>query len=76
MDELCQELGLDPLDTRGDYLVNDLYLVFEPESGPLKGFRVDLGVDNVADADFEVVFAGVSQPGRNFKAALSWSKGF
>ena len=66
----------DPLDTRGDYLVNDLYLVFEPESGPLKGFRVDLGVDNVADADFEVVFAGVSQPGRNFKAALSWSKGF
>jgi len=66
----------DPLDTRGDYLVNDLYLVFEPESGPLKGFRVDLGVDNVADADFEVVFAGVSQPGRNFKAAVSWSKGF
>ncbi|MEO0464382.1 MAG: TonB-dependent receptor [Pseudomonadota bacterium] len=66
----------DTLDTRGDYLVNDLYLVFEPESGPLKGFRVDLGVDNVADTDFEVVFAGVSQPGRNFKAAVSWSKGF
>ena len=65
-----------PLDERGDYLVNDLYLVFEPESGPLKGFRLDLGVDNVADADFEVVFAGVSQPGRNFKAVLSWSKGF
>lgn len=66
----------DPLDTRDEYLVNDLYLVFEPESGPLEGFRVDLGVDNVADTDFEVVFAGASQPGRNLKATLSWSKGF
>ncbi|MEL7320278.1 MAG: TonB-dependent receptor, partial [Pseudomonadota bacterium] len=66
----------DPLDARDEYLVNDIYLVFEPESGPLKGVRLDLGVDNVADADFEVVFVGVSQPGRNFKAALSWSKGF
>ncbi|MEO0689127.1 MAG: TonB-dependent receptor [Pseudomonadota bacterium] len=66
----------EPLDARDDYFVNDLYLVFEPEKGPLKGFRVDLGVDNVADSDFEVVFAGVSQPGRNYKAALTWSKGF
>lgn len=66
----------EPLDAREDYLVNDIYLVFEPDNGPLKGFRLDLGVDNVADRDFEVVFAGVSQPGRNFKAALTWSKGF
>lgn len=66
----------DPLDARDYYLVNDVYLVFEPETGPLAGFRLDLGVDNVADRDFEVVFAGASQPGRNFKAALSWSKGF
>jgi hemoglobin/transferrin/lactoferrin receptor protein len=66
----------EPQDVRDDYLVNDLYLVFEPEDGPLAGFRVDLGIDNVADRDFEVVNAGVSQPGRNFKAAISWSKGF
>ena len=66
----------DPLDAREDYFVNDLYLIFEPEDGPLKGFRLDLGIDNAADSDFEVVFAGVSQPGRNFKAALTWSKGF
>ena len=65
----------EPQDLRDDYFVNDIYLVFEPESGPLKGFRLDLGVDNVADRDFEVVNAGVSQPGRNFKAAISWSKG-
>ena len=66
----------DPLDARDDYIVNDLYLVFEPDSGPLKGLRVDLGIDNVWDNDFEVVFAGVSQPGQNLKAAVSWSKGF
>lgn len=66
----------DPNQARDDYLVGDVYLVFQPERGPLKDFRLDLGVDNVGDADFEVVSAGVSQPGQNFKAALSWSKGF
>lgn len=66
----------DPLDVRDDYIVNDLYLVFQPDDGPLKGFRVDLGIDNLADSNFEVVNAGVSQPGRNVKAALTWSKGF
>ncbi|MCK0099848.1 TonB-dependent receptor [Qipengyuania sp. S6317L1] len=66
----------DPNQARDGYLVADLYLVIEPDEGPLEGFRLDLGVDNIGDADFEVVSAGVSQPGRNFKAALSWSKGF
>lgn len=66
----------DPNQARDDYLVADVYLVFEPERGLLKGIRLDLGIDNVGDADFEVVNAGVSQPGQNFKAALSWSKGF
>jgi hemoglobin/transferrin/lactoferrin receptor protein len=66
----------DPLDARDNFLVADVYLVYQPDTGPLKDFRVDLGIDNVGDADFEVVFAGVSQPGQNLKAALSWSKGF
>lgn len=66
----------DPLDARDDFLVADVYLVYQPETGPLKDFRVDLGIDNVGDADFEVVFAGVSQPGQNLKAAVTWSKGF
>jgi hemoglobin/transferrin/lactoferrin receptor protein len=66
----------DPLDARDDFLVADAYLVYQPETGPLKDFRVDLGIDNVGDADFEVVFAGVSQPGRNFKAAVTWARGF
>lgn len=65
-----------PLEVRDGYLRSDIYLVYQPGSGPLEGFRVDLGVDNVADTAFEVVNAGVFQPGRNLKAAISWSQGF
>ncbi len=66
----------DPLDARDGFLVADAYLVYQPDRGPLRDFRIDLGIDNVGDADFEVVFAGVSQPGRNLKAAVTWAKGF
>ena len=66
----------DPNQMRDNYLVGAVYAVFQPESGPFADFRLDLGIDNVGDADFEVVSAGVSQPGQNFKASLSWSKGF
>ena len=65
-----------PIDVRDGFVFGDIYAVWEPPIAALEGVRLDLGVDNVADTDFEVVNAGVSQPGRNFKAALSWSKGF
>lgn len=66
----------DPVDARDGYAVGDVYAVWEPSRGALEGLRIDLGVDNVTNADYEVVFAGVSQPGRNFKAAVSWRQGF
>ncbi|MEO1251592.1 MAG: TonB-dependent receptor [Pseudomonadota bacterium] len=66
----------DPVEARDGYTVGDLYMVWEPAAGALNGLRIDLGVDNIADTDYEVVAAGVSQPGRNFKAAISWRKGF
>ncbi|MEO1135842.1 MAG: TonB-dependent receptor [Pseudomonadota bacterium] len=66
----------DPVDARDGYAVGDIYAVWEPSSGVLEGLRLDLGVDNITDANYEVVFAGVSQPGRNFKAAISWRQGF
>lgn len=66
----------DPTLARDAYTVGDIYIVWEPSNGPLEGLRIDLGVDNVTDADYEVVAAGVSQPGRNYKAAISWRKGF
>lgn len=66
----------DPLQFRDGYETADIYAVWQPRSGPLEGFRLDIGVDNIADADFEIVAAGVSQPGRNYKATLSWRSAF
>lgn len=63
-----------PQDARDSFLVSDIYAVWQPEFAGLDGIRIDLGIDNIADADFEVVNAGVSQPGRNFKIALGWTK--
>jgi hemoglobin/transferrin/lactoferrin receptor protein len=59
---------------RDGYNTVDLYAVFEPGEGPLKGFRLDLGVDNIFDEDYEVIAAGVSEPGINFKAAVGWTQ--
>ena len=66
----------DAANARDGYTVGDVYAVWQPSLGALEGLRIDLGVDNVTDADYEVVAAGVSQPGRNFKAAVSWRQGF
>lgn len=66
----------DPTLARDSYTTGDVYLVWAPSRGALDGVRVDLGVDNITDADYEVVAAGVSQPGRNYKAAVSWRKAF
>jgi len=64
----------DPAEIRDAYTLVDLYAVFEPLDGPLQGLRVDLGVDNLTDEDYEVVAAGVSEPGVNYKAAISWTE--
>ncbi|MEO0613869.1 MAG: TonB-dependent receptor, partial [Pseudomonadota bacterium] len=63
-------------EARDGYTVGDVYAVWEPPIKELEGVRIDLGIDNFTDQDFEVVFAGVSQPGRNYKATISWTKGF
>ncbi|MEM9168481.1 MAG: TonB-dependent receptor [Pseudomonadota bacterium] len=66
----------DPTLERDGFTVADVYAVWQPSAGALEGLRVDVGVDNVTDADFEVVAAGVSQPGRNVKATVSWTQAF
>ena len=65
-----------PADVRDSYEVFDLYFVWAPTTGNLEGLRLDLGIDNVADEDFERVFAGVSEAGRNFKVAMGWKYAF
>ena len=51
----------------------DLYATWEPVVAPR--LRVDAGVDNILDHDYERVFAGVSEPGRNVKIAVTYQLG-
>ncbi len=65
--------------SRDGYTVIDLYAIWEPSEtfgGAFDGLRLDLGVENLFDRDYEVVNAGVSQPGRDFRATLSYRVGF
>ena len=60
-------------DERDSYTVVDLYATWRPEQ--IDGLRLDLGVENIFDENYERVFQGVSQPGTNFKIAASWQFG-
>jgi hemoglobin/transferrin/lactoferrin receptor protein len=61
-------------ETRDGYASVDLYATWKPQF--VKGVRLDVGVDNVFDTDYARVFEGVSEPGLNLKAAVSFQKGF
>ena len=65
-----------PADARGAYETVDLYAVWSPSGGPIEGLRVDFGIDNIFDENYERVFAGVPEPGRNVKAVLRWNKAY
>ena len=58
---------------RDGYTALDLYASWSP--GFAEGLRFDVGVENVFEEDYERVFAGVSEPGRNFKIAASYQLG-
>lgn len=58
------------VEERDSYSVVDLYASWVPPFA--EAFRVDLGVDNVGDEDYDRVFAGVSEPGRNYKASIAY----
>ncbi|MCG8444082.1 MAG: TonB-dependent receptor [Caulobacterales bacterium] len=59
---------------RASYAVLDLYGSWSPAFA--EGLRVDLGVDNVFDTDYERVFEDVGEPGVNPRIAISYRVGF
>lgn len=61
---------------RDAYATFDVYARWAPQQEWLKGFAFNLGIDNLFDADYEVVNAGVSEPGRNFKASVTYAIAF
>lgn len=66
----------DETEIRDGYDVHDIYFSWAPTGMAIEGFQLDLGVENVFDESYERVFADVTEPGRNFKAAVSYSLNF
>ncbi|WP_262694334.1 TonB-dependent hemoglobin/transferrin/lactoferrin family receptor [Kordiimonas aquimaris] len=66
----------DPANERRAYETVDTYLVWQPTEGPLQGLRVDMGVNNIFNANAERVFAGVPGVNRNFRTTVSWTSSF
>jgi hemoglobin/transferrin/lactoferrin receptor protein len=64
-------------ESRAGYTVVDLFATWTPGdhmlNGRLHGLRLDAGVDNVTDRDYQPYQAGVSAPGRNFKVLASYT---
>ncbi len=59
---------------RDGFAVLDLYAGWRPFEA--ERVRIDVGVDNVFDEDYERVFAGVSEPGRSVRIDLTWTGGW
>jgi hemoglobin/transferrin/lactoferrin receptor protein len=68
------------LEVRDSYSILDVFATWEPGedvlNGALNGLRLDAGVDNVTDEDYERAFQGVSEPGANFKFTVAYTVAF
>ena len=60
------------VDRTPGYSVYDLFATWQPYAGPLQGFRVDLGVDNLTDKEYQRHLAGIPEAGINPKATISY----
>ncbi|MEM9054113.1 MAG: TonB-dependent hemoglobin/transferrin/lactoferrin family receptor [Pseudomonadota bacterium] len=66
--------GFTIIEQRDDYTVLDIYASWSPEM--VEGLRLDFGIDNIFDEDYDRVFEGVSQEGRNVKVVASYQFGY
>lgn len=71
IDGLTASGGLVVAEERDGYSVVDLYATWRPRIAQQR-LRIDLGIDNLTNEDYERVFQNVSEPGRNYKLAVSW----
>jgi hemoglobin/transferrin/lactoferrin receptor protein len=59
-----------------DYNVVGLFVGWAPDEGFLKGFRIDAGIDNVFDKQYERFLALEDAPGRDYRVAISYGASF
>ena len=62
------------VDQTPGYSVYDLFATWQPHAGPLQGFRVDLGVDNLTDKEYQRHLAAIPEAGINPKATISYAR--
>lgn len=56
------------------YSVYDVFASWQPHAGPLQGFRVDVGADNLTDKAYRRHLAVIPEAGINPKATISYAR--
>jgi hemoglobin/transferrin/lactoferrin receptor protein len=71
-------LGDDDEDTLAvdSFNVVGLFASWAPDEGILSGFRIDAGIDNLFDAQYERFRALEEAPGRDYRVAISYGASF
>ena len=58
------------------YHIVNLFASWVPDEGVLEGFRVDAGIENIVDNQYERYLAFEEAPGRDFRLAVSYGMSF
>jgi len=69
----------DDTENSGGYATHDIYVSWVPSGRRvkwLKGFRLDLGIDNIANKRYRKHLSELPEAGRNFKVAVSYKIAF
>ena len=53
------------------YQVFDAYAVWEPDTRTLAGLKVNFGIDNLTNEEYQIYPNGLSQPGRSYKISTT-----
>jgi len=71
-----QDRVSDPTLAVGGYNIVGIFASWAPKEGVLKGFRVDTGIDNVFDKNYERFLDEQKAPGRDYYVAVSYGRSF
>ena len=62
-----------PQDELDGYAAPDVYFIRQFSQGSLKVLRVDPGIDNVSNKTYVRINPAAFEPGRNYRASVSYS---
>ncbi len=72
----AQDRVEDELTATDSYHVVGIFASWAPDDGPLAGFRVDTGIENLFDNSYERYLAFEEAPGRDYRLAISYAASF